>query len=195
MVNLRRWALATLSAMGAVVVVATAAWACVSGPGLNLSTATAKAGQEVGVSGTSWRFKADPVTIRFNALDGPVLGTAPVTGGNFSTTVKVPESAKPGNYVIIVSQHAPDGSLSQVPTRALLTVVGETGASPVLGAAGAATPELRPDALVRSDESISGAALALIALGVASLGLFGAGMAVLLAGRRGAVPTAAKVRS
>lgn len=169
----------------AMVFLAAAAWACVSGPALKLSTATTKAGEDVGVSGTGWRFKNDPVTIRFNALDGPVLATPPVQSQAFNATVTVPPGTKPGNYVLIASQHAPDGSLSQTPSRVLLTVVGDTGTTPVVGASPAPVEAERPADLARNDESIGGGTLALIALGVAGVGLFLAGMAALLAGRRG----------
>ena len=167
-------------------VLSAGAWACVSGPAVKVSTATAKAGDEVIVSGTGWRFKVDPVTIRFNALDGPVLATASVQNQEFRATITVPEGTKPGNYVLVVSQHAPDGSLSQTPARVLLTVVGPDGAKPVVGASVAPVESGRPADLLRSDESVSAGTLALVALGVGGMGLFLAGIASLLAGRRGA---------
>jgi len=173
------------SVLATVFLLSAAAWACVSGPGLKLSTATAKPGDEVTVTGSGWRFKNDPVTIRFNALDGPVLATAPVQTQAFTAAVTVPVGTKPGDYVLIVSQNAPDGSLSQTPARVLLTVVGPDGARPVLGAP-APIESGRPADLARNDESISAATLALVALGVAGVGLFLAGMAALLAGRRAA---------
>jgi hypothetical protein len=43
--NVRRWAIGGLSAVGAVLLAGAAAWACVSGPGNNLSTVNAKPGQ------------------------------------------------------------------------------------------------------------------------------------------------------
>lgn len=193
MAQVRKWATAGLISAGVVVIFTAAAWACVSGPALTLSKSTAQAGEEIGISGTGWRFKADPVTIRFNALDGPVLATAPVQAGNFSTNIAAPEGTKPGNYVIIASQHAPDGSLSQQPARILLTVVGEAGATPVLGEpAGAPDSAPRP-ALATSDDSISGSTLVLIALGVAGTGMFLAGLAALVASRRSTAPEVARV--
>jgi len=49
--------------------------------------------------------------------------------------------------------------------------------------------------MARSDNSISGGTLALIALGVGGVGMFLAGTAALFAGRRGSAPEAARVRS
>jgi hypothetical protein len=169
----------------------------VSGPAVNLSTVNAKPGQEVTINGTGFT-KADPVAVRWNSLDGPILATLDKPDSNRAVTgtFTVPEDAKAGNYVVILSQTGADGKLSQLPIRALLTVTPENGAAPVVGAAVAPVDAARPTGLVTTDNSISGATLALIGLGVAGVGMFVAGMAALFAGRRGAVaPAAAKVRS
>lgn len=107
-------------------------------------------------------------------------------------SVTVPAGTRPGDYVLVMSQHAPDGSLSQTPARALLTVVGPDGSRPVVGATAAPEERARPADLVRNDESVSAGTLALVALGVAGVGLFAAGIASLLAGRR-ATPTLSQV--
>jgi hypothetical protein len=184
-----------LGTVGAIVVAGATAWACVSGPAVNLSTINAKPGQQITVNGTNFT-KADPVTVRWNSLDGPVLATLdkPASGvvtGQFT----VPADAKAGNYVVILSQSSADGKLSQLPVRALLTVTPENGAAPVVGASVAQTDTARPVGLVTTDNDISGATLALIGLGVAGVGMFVAGMAALFAGRRGTAPAAAKARS
>lgn len=193
--RVRRWAIGGLSTVGAVLVAGAAAWACVSGPNVNLSTVNAKPGQEVTVNGTNFS-KPDPVTVRWNSLDGPVLATLdkPASGaitGKFT----VPADAKAGNYVVIFSQSSADGKLSQLPVRALLTVTPENGAAPVVGAGVAPVDNARATGLVTTDNDISGATLALIGLGVAGVGMFVAGMAALFAGRRSGAPVAAKARS
>ena len=190
----RRRVLAAASTVGVVMGMAATAWACVSGPAINLSTVTAKPGQEVTIQGTSFR-KADPVTVRWNSLDGPLLATLDKpSGGQVTGTFTVPTDAKAGNYVVIISQTGSDGKLSQLPVRALLQVTAENGSLPVLGSSFATDQTERPVSLVTEDNSISGATLALIALGVAGVGMFVAGMAALIAGRRGAAPSAAAVR-
>lgn len=193
--RVRRWAIGGLSAAGAVMVAGAAAWACVSGPAVNLSTVNAKPGQEITVTGTNFS-KSDPVTVRWNALDGPIVGQfgAPQSGA-ISGTVTVPADAKAGNYVLILSQSSANGQLSQLPVRALLTVTPDGAASPVVGAPVATQQTGRATGLATSDNSISGASLALIGLGVAGVGMFVAGMAALFAGRRGRAPEAVRARS
>ena len=174
-----------------VVALASAAFACVSGPAMNLNPGQARPGSEVTVTGTGWR-KADPVLIRFNALNGPVLATMTPASEGFSGTVTIPADVKPANYVLIATQTAADGSLTQMPVRALLTVVGDGGV-PTLTAPVAATDTARPAALAKS-ESVSTASLVLVGLGVAGIAMFVAGMAALLAGRRREQPEPAAVR-
>lgn len=186
----RRWVAGGLGAIGAVVVATATAWACVSGPAVTLSTINAKPGQEIVVTAVGFGATRGQVSIRMDALNAPVIGTMPVAGGNFV----VPATATAGNHVLILTQHAADGSLTQMPVRVLLTVVPENGANPVLGAPVSAAEE-RAVGLVQSDDSISAGSLALIALGVAGVGMFLAGMAALFAGRRGTAPAAARARN
>ena len=195
--QVRRWAIGGLTTAAAGVFMAAAAWACVSGPVVNLSTINAKAGQEVGITGTGFQ-PANAAQIRWNALDGPVLTTvpAPITGGNLSASFTVPEGTKAGSYVVIVSQTKADGSMSLSPIRAVMNVTGEAGTNPVLGAQASSVDQtVRADALARSDDSISTGTLALVALGVGGVGMFLAGMAALFAGRKSSAPEAAKARS
>lgn len=168
-----------------------AAWACVSGPAVNLSTIQAKAGQEVGIKGASFR-TTDEVVVRFNALDGPVLTRLKPVGGNVEGTFTVPAGTKPGSYVIVATQDDANGKMSMAPIRAALSVVGETGSAPVVGAS--LPVDQRTPGLVRSDETISGGALWLVALGVGGIGMFLAGVAALVAGRRSRDPEMAPVR-
>ncbi|MGH9150129.1 MAG: hypothetical protein ACRD0F_07300 [Acidimicrobiales bacterium] len=148
---------------------------------MKLGPAQAKAGSEVTVTGTGFSNR-DPVSVRFNALDGPVLGTFTVTGGNFSAPVTVPAGTAAGNYVLIGVQTYPDGKVSGVPTRALLEVVG-AGGSPTLAAPAVPVEAGRPASLVEAD-SVSSASVALVGLGVAGVAMFLAGIAALFAGRR-----------
>lgn len=193
--RVRRWAMGGLSAVGAVLLAGAAAWACVSGPAVNLSTVNAKPGDVVTVNGTGFT-KADPVTVRWNALDGPVIATFDKpNSGAVNGTITVPADAKAGNYVLIITQSSADGKLSQMPIRALLTVTPANGAAPVVGGNIAVQQTARSTGLVSTDNSISGTTLILVGLGVAGVGMFVAGMAALFAGRRGKAPEAARVRS
>ena len=197
MKSVRRWALAGVGSTAAGIFMAAAAFACVSGPVVNLSTINAKAGQEVGITGTGFQ-TGNAAQIRWNALDGPVLTTvpAPIAGGNLDAKFTVPDGTKPGSYVVVINQVKPDGSLSLSPIRAVMNVTGDAGANPVVGAPAASTDTAaRANGLARSDDSISTGTLALVALGVGGVGMFLAGMAALFAGRRSSAPEAAKARS
>src|SRR4051794_34714464 len=197
MKSVRRWALAGVGSTAAGVLMAAAAFACVSGPVVNLSTINAKAGQEVGITGTGFQTGNNAV-VRFNALDGPVLTTvnAPIASGNLDAKFTVPDGTKAGSYVIIVTQQNAAGTMTNAPVRAVFNVVGDAGANPVVGApAATADNTLRANGLARTDNSVSGGTLALVALGVGGVGMFLAGMAALFAGRRGSAPAAATSRS
>jgi len=178
---------------------AASAWACVSGPVINLSTVNVKAGQEMGITGTGFNATSpDATLVRFNALDGPLLVTVPgpLAGGILDAKVTIPEGTKPGSYILVVSRQNAQGSPTLSPTRALFNVVGDSGTNPVVGAPAASTDNsARVSGLARSDNSISTGTLALVALGVGGVGMFLAGMAALFAGRRTSAPEAAKARS
>ena len=198
MKSVRRWAMAGMGAAAAGVLMSAAAWACVSGPVVNLSTISAKAGEEVTVTGTGFRNSTDQLVVRWNALDGPIVATQapPITGGNLEATFAVPPGTQPGSYVVVVTQTKDDGSLSLSPIRAVMSVTGEAGTQPVVGApAATADTSARVNGLVRDEDSVSGGTLALVALGVGGVGMFLAGMAALFAGRKSSAPEAAKARS
>jgi hypothetical protein len=186
----RSLASAGVVTIAATILSVTAAWACVSGPAVNLSTIEAKAGQEVGIKGASFRL-TDDVLVRFNALDGPLLTTIKPVGGTIDGTFTVPAGTKAGTYVIMAMQNDANGKLSLAPVRTSLNVIGDGGTPPVLGAT---TPVAdRTPGLVMTDDSMGGGTLALIALGVGGIGMFLAGMAALLAGRKQPAPDAATV--
>lgn len=184
--SMRRLAAAG-SAIGAVAAVFTAAaWACIAGPTLEVIPRQANPGSEVTLKGVS--YNRNPVAVRFNALDGPIIGTIQPTGGtgtssnwNLEGTVTLPADVKPGNYVLIATQPSADGKLTQIPTRALVSISGTT--APVLGAPLTAGDGERPVGLAKGD-SVSTGTMVLVGLGVAGIALFLAGMAALVAARR-----------
>lgn len=190
----RRFALGAAASIAVLVAAASTAWACVSGPAVNLSTIQAKPGDEITLTGTGFRL-AEPVDIRWNALDGPILATtAEPEDRMVSATFTVPAGATPGNYVVVASQSKPDGSLALSPIRALLTVVGPSGQAPVMGADMTTDTGERTPGLVRADDSVSTGTLMLVALGVAGMGMFAAGIAALATSRRGTTATPAPAK-
>ena len=161
-------------------------------PVVNLSTVSAKPGEQVTLTGTGFR-QSDPVQVRWNALDGPIVAeVAKPDNQTLTANFAVPGATAPGSYVVIVSQTR-DGKTTLSPIRAVLNVVGPSGQTPVLGADPTSDAGDRLPALVQSDSDVSSGTLALVALGVAGIGMFAAGVAALGASRRGGV-TAAPAR-
>lgn len=168
------------------------AWACVAGPTLVANPQNVTAGQEVQISGITYD-KALPVVVRFGALDGPVLGEFAVDDDRrLAGSVTIPEGTQPGNYVLISTQQAADGSQAIIPSRALVSVVGDGGA-PAVGAPLADTPLGRPSTLAETEAASTGS-LVLAGVGVAGLALFLAAIAVLASGRTRPSPEAARTR-
>jgi len=202
--NVRRVGLVGFGGVGTALLLGATAWACIAGPLLTVNPTTAKAGQEISFSATS--ISRDQVTVRYDALDGPVLGTfkpgpdprfptSSTSGGIDGVKVTIPANATAGNHILILTQATADGKLSQVPTRVLVTVTGDTGATPVSGASIFPVDETRPAGLVRGEEAVSTGTKLLIGLGVAGVAMFVAGMAAVFASRRpeGPEPVAARV--
>lgn len=183
------------TAVTAVVVSAAAAWACVAGPTLLATPQSVPAGGNVAVSGITWN-PDFPVVIRFDALDGPILGTFrpdPDTR-RLQGTVTLPKDVEPGNYVLIGTQQSVDGKNAIIPSRALVSVHGEGGA-PVLGAPlGSTAGGDRLTGLAASG-GVSTGSLVLTGLGVAGAALFIAGAGVFLTTRRRSMPQPAPVPS
>ncbi len=85
---------------------ASTAWACVPQPLITLSPqASGPAGGRVTVDGLAIE---GAVEIRWDAVDGPLLGKA--MGPTFSAEVTIPEASE-GLHAIIVAERRPDGGL------------------------------------------------------------------------------------
>lgn len=179
-----RWVALLAGAVSAAVVGTTSAsWACVPVATISATPEAVKAGEEVTISGI--RFLAlSPVTIRLHGLDGPVMATVEMTRASntlFKTAFRIPPETRPGAVVVVAQQDAqPEYGATNwgVPARTLVTV---------LDAAGKAPPVAKPAPVARSadlrQESVSAAALVLVALGVAAAALLIVGAAALIAGR------------
>ena len=180
------------------------AFACTSLASLNLSQASGAAGTQVSVTGSSFNpsAKADadgtftPVTLHWNAVDGPVLADGVVpdpTGSIGPISVTIPSDAKPGYYMIVATQQQLTGGTGEAfgtPARTVFQVTGSAGVP-------AAPPaNISQPATVASSSSASvGAGLiALLAvLGVVGLALFAVGTASFLGSSRRSA-AAAKAR-
>lgn len=102
---------ALAGAVGALVLVAGAAWACTSSASLSASPSYGPPGTRVTVTGSS--FTNGEIEIRWNGLAGTRLAVAP--GPNFSVLVTIP-SAAPDNYVILAVGRDASGNLWQKST-------------------------------------------------------------------------------
>ena len=182
-------------ASAVLVVLAVTAYACTNLASLNLSTATARPGEAVTITGSSFnticvcgpQVPPTPVKIRWNGIKGDVLAEMmPDKAGTISASFTVPD-VKPGYYVIVATQHDETYNIDAAgtPARATFEVLTATGQSVVAsGESATASPT--------TDESTSTGLIALtIALGVLGLGFFAGGSLVVLrqvTGRRSRVP-------
>ncbi len=119
-------------------------------------------GGDVSVSGFSYPVNAR-VSVRFNALDGPVLAELePNFNQDVAGTVRIPDGTPPGRYVLYAVQYDNAGRINRIPGRAAVTVVAPGGALPATSTG--LELDARPPDLVR-EEGASAGELALVALG------------------------------
>ena len=194
---MRSWKLggAGLGVGLAAVVGVTTVFACTSLATLNLSQASAPAGTNLTVTGSSFGSVSggsSPVSLHWNSISGPVLssGIVPDSSGAIGpVSVTIPSSATPGYYTIIAVQTDKTGQNAfGTPARAAIQVTGA-------GGAGAGSNSSQPVASPTNNGSGLGAGLIglLVALGVGGLILFGLGTATFVGSYR-RVPSASKVR-
>ena len=195
--NLRKKAATVFGAAAAASVIAgAAAFACTNLATLNLSSTVGKAGDQLTVTGSSFRVNAkdvaasDAVVLRWNGAEGAELARVqPDKAGNISATFTVPEG-QPGYYVIVGTQKDAKGVDSYgTPARASFQILGANGQSVVTPAGSSAA------STVGSSPSSSGIIALTIGLGALGLALFGAGfVAFVRQARRRDVPATASVR-
>ena len=135
-------------------------------------------GGEVAVRGFSY---TKPVSIHFNTMDGPVLGTfTPDSNSDLRGSVVIPADTKPGAYLLYATQDDA-GKPTRLPARASLTVA-PPGGAPVL--AGVVAPEPRVPAVLRHDDEPGTGSLVLAGVAGATLALLGVGTALVVRSRR-----------
>lgn len=170
-----------LLSVGALFLVgAMAAWACTNLATLNLEKASGAAGENVGVTGSSFNTSdgASAVELRWDGIEGQVLASAqPDSAGNIDASVTVPSDATSGYHVLVATQTVTndDGEVSTAygtPARAAFSVGGTVPEAPAV-ASGPST--------VATGAETSGGLVALTALlAIAGLGLFGAGVGLFV---------------
>ena len=157
-----------------------------------------KAGDTVNVFGPSGFGATNPVEIRLDAADGPVLGSFKTSGSGFAMwgpgTVTIPADTKPGVHTLWATQKLEESEklIRGMPTKTLVQVLNADGSAPVVGLDLTPQIEPRPTDLVE-DKPVSTGTLVLVGLGVAGIAMFIAGGAALAASRRRVGPEAQTV--
>ena len=182
-----RASLVTALGLGFLLLPGTAAWAP-HVPQLQVTPSQVRPGQEVTVYGTRGFGFTNPVEVRFNSADGPVLGSfrpanepyAPFGPG----TVRIPEDVTPGAYSLWATQvlSPAEKHIRGIPTRSNITVVGPGGA-PVLGAQVGTPGDAGAPGFVR-EKGPSTLSLLVVGFGVAGVAVFVAGLVAVLSSRR-----------
>ncbi len=162
-----------------VVVPAGIAWGCVALVAFRTTgSGNVQPGGTVEVFGGEFA-QGQPVHIRLDAVDGPILYTHPdpqpsTMTSQFTVQVPIPADISPGEHVLIATQEHYDMNVG-IPARAAIYVNTSPPVAPL--------PVDRPAALTVG-EGPSTARYILIGLGVAAAGLLLAAVASMIAARR-----------
>ncbi len=171
-----------IGAAAALAITISTVLACTSLATLNTSQPTGATGTDINVTGSSFQTTdkgASAVSIRWNAIDGPVLAqVAPDASGSIAATIKIPANLQPGDYIIVATQSDKTGQPAfGTPARLAFEVTGTGTAAPaVQPAAQAAAPSATSNGLGVS----TGTLAVLIGLGVLGLLLFLVGAATFV---------------
>lgn len=157
---------------------ASTAWACTYLPTVvGLSSSSAPPGSTVEVYGQGVGLAGVPIELRWNSVEGPVVGTATTQQGpnraTFSATMTIPDVA-PGVYVVLAMDAT---GQSAEPTRTTFQVTPSPGAQGLTAGLGS-EPALNEPARFDSPSSTDSSDLGL----VVGLSMLGFGTAALLAG-------------
>lgn len=174
----------------AVIIPAGISWGCVTVVQFRTNgPATVEPGGTVEVFGADFASE-EPVDIRLDSADGPVLATIPSPMPSTMTsefTVQVPIAADvaPGEHILVATQDHYDMNVG-IPARAPIYVSSSPPAEPL--------PAERATSLSVSDGP-SAVRYLLIGLGAAAVGLLVAGAASMIAGRQSSSGQAQGARS
>ncbi len=190
----RRWlpAVAGAAAAAGLLLPVNAAWAPHVAQ-LQVTPTQFKAGDTVTVFGPRGYGQTNPVEIRWDTVDGPVLGSFRTVETGFAMwgpgTVTIPADATPGVHTLWATQKLEESEklIRGMPARTLVQVLNPDGSAPALGIDLTPQVEQRPTDLVE-DEAVGTGALVLAGLGVAGLAMFAAGAAALMSSRRRTAP-------
>lgn len=150
---------------------------------LQVTPTQARPGDQVGVFGPRGYGKTNPVQIRLDSETGPVLGSFQPDQQRFAQwgpgTITIPADASAGRHVLFATQELPDADagIRGIPARTVIEVLGPAGV-PVVGAPLAPAVEARAAGIeVTRDDGVPVGRLLLVAMGVAGIAMFAAGVA------------------
>lgn len=175
----RKWLVGTVAAALSLVIPAGIAWGCVTVVQFSIvGPATVEPGGMVEVFGGDFA-AGEPVDIRLDSQDGPILATEPspmpsTMTSKFTLQVPIGADVAPGEHILVATQDHYDMNVG-IPARAAIFVSSSPPAEP--------TPAPRTTVLA-VDEGSSATSFILIGLGVAAAGLLLAGVASMIAARR-----------
>lgn len=98
------------------------AWACTEAAGISLGANGGPAGLPVSITGTA--FAPEPVEIRWNSAEGPILGTA--QGPDFTVEITPPSGTRSDVYYVVAVQNSSQGNFKATET---FSVTGAAGPS------------------------------------------------------------------
>lgn len=187
----RRWLVTALVASATLLLTAAPAWAPHVAQ-LSVSPREVPPGGQVTVWGIRGYGADNPVKIRLDSVDGPVLGELPTDDQFFAAlpagTVTIPEDTPPGRHLLVATQvvTGEESNIRGVPARAEILVLSGTFDRPIPPPEVAAPVEVapRPAGLLAAgtgDRALPAGWLgpALLGVGVAGLTLFAAAVALL----------------
>ncbi|MDQ6615221.1 MAG: hypothetical protein M3083_10845 [Actinomycetota bacterium] len=161
-------------AAGALIVAASAAFACTDLAVLNFNRPAAPPGAAITINGSSFStaIANQPFEFHWNTPDGPLLARAYADQtGNISTTFTVPDAA-PGYYLVWVSEPHASGQVKGGVQKARLQVLEPANATalpvkPVVPVG--VQPEATSPALIALTVGVGVLSMALLAFGAAAL--------------------------
>ena len=167
---------------------------------MQVTPSTAKPGESVTVFGPRGYGATNPVQVRWDAVNGPVLGEFRTRETGFAMwgpeQITIPADAKPGIHHLWVTQKLEPTETIQrgIPVRTVIQISDANGVVPVIGAPLTPQVEPRPGEFVEKDSASTGTLL-LVALGAAGVAVLLAGMGAVLASRRRVGPSATPAKA
>ena len=175
----RKWIVAVAATSAALIIPASLAWACVALVAFRTNgSGTVEPGGTVEVFGGEFA-RGQPVDIRLDSLDGPILYTVPspqpsTMTSQFTVQVPIPADVSPGPHVLVATQNHYDMNVG-IPARASIYVNGSPPVAPA---------PVERSTVLAVDSGPSAVSYVLIGLGVAAAGLVMAAAASMIAARR-----------